>query len=117
MPDALEMAAQQDAYFASTGKLIGPLTAWCSPSRISTTPSICDDRGMDSLMRTIVAARRNVRQAPARRGAIILGKANLGENGTPNSRSSFGGRSVTLTIRNAVQAPPAAAPDHRRPRI
>src|ERR1700724_3375137 len=25
MPDALEAAAQQDAYFASTGKLIGPL--------------------------------------------------------------------------------------------
>ena len=25
MPDALEVAAQQDAYFASTGKLIGPL--------------------------------------------------------------------------------------------
>src|SRR6059036_613128 len=25
MPDALEVAAQQDAYFASTGRLIGPL--------------------------------------------------------------------------------------------
>ena len=25
MPDALEVAAQQDAYFASTGKLVGPL--------------------------------------------------------------------------------------------
>ena len=25
MPDALDVAAQEDAYFASTGKLIGPL--------------------------------------------------------------------------------------------
>jgi len=48
-------------------------------------------------------------------GAIILPGEPREKMGTPNSRRSFGGRSATLTIRNAGPGPPAAAPEHRLP--
>jgi len=93
MPDALEVAAQQDAYFASTGKLIGPLHGVVFSIKdqydtfdMRTTGGMdapyANDRPPDDA--TFV---KRLREA----GAIIVAKANLGEMGTPNSRSSFGG--------------------------
>src|SRR5258705_5753846 len=93
MPDALEVAAQQDAYFASTGRLIGALHG--AVFAIKDQYDTFDMRttgGMDAAFAndrpphdaTFV---KRLREA----GAIIVAKANLGEMGTPNSRSSFGG--------------------------
>src|SRR5437867_1847113 len=93
MPDALEVAARQDAYFASTGKLIGPLHGVVFSIKdqydtfdMRTTAGMdaayANDRPPDDA--TFV---KRLREA----GAIILAKANMGEMGTPNSRSSFGG--------------------------
>ena len=93
MPDALEVAAQQDAYFASTGKLIGPLHGVVFSIKdqydtfdMRTTAGMdaayANDRPPDDA--TFV---KRLREA----GAIILAKANMGEMGPPNSRSSFGG--------------------------
>jgi Asp-tRNA(Asn)/Glu-tRNA(Gln) amidotransferase A subunit family amidase len=93
MPDALEVAARQDAYFVSTGKLIGPLHGVVFAIKdqydtfdMRTTGGMdagyANDRPPDDA--TFV---KRLREA----GAIILAKANLGEMGTPNSRSSFGG--------------------------
>jgi Asp-tRNA(Asn)/Glu-tRNA(Gln) amidotransferase A subunit family amidase len=93
MPDALEVAARQDAYFSSTGKLIGALHGVVFSIKdqydtfdMRTTAGMdaayANDRPPDDA--TFV---KRLREA----GAIILAKANLGEMGTPNSRSSFGG--------------------------
>src|SRR5437016_8036163 len=93
MPDALEVAARQDAYFASTGKLIGPLHGVVFSIKdqydtfdMRTTAGMdatyANDRPPDD-----ATFLKRLREA----GAIILAKANLGEMGTPNSRSSFGG--------------------------
>src|SRR5947207_12576745 len=93
MPDALEVAAQQDAYFRSNGKLIGPLHGVVFAIKdqydtfdMRTTAGMdaayANDRPPDDA--TFV---KRLREA----GAIILAKANMGEMGTPNSRSSFGG--------------------------
>jgi Asp-tRNA(Asn)/Glu-tRNA(Gln) amidotransferase A subunit family amidase len=93
MPDALEVAAQQDAYFASTGKLIGPLHGVVLSIKDQyDTFDMRTTAGMDVAYAndrpphdaTFV---KHLRDA----GAIIVAKANLGEMGTPNSRSSFGG--------------------------
>src|SRR5437762_3620238 len=93
MPDALEVAAQQDAYFASNGKLIGPLHgAVFSIKDQYDTFDMRTTAGMDAAYANDRPPRdatfvKRLREA----GAIILAKANLGEMGTPNSRSSFGG--------------------------
>src|SRR5215468_3974621 len=93
MPDALEVAAQQDAYFASTGKLIGPLHGVVLSIKDQyDTFDMRTTAGMDAAYAndrpphdaTFVKRLRDA-------GAIIVAKANLGEMGTPNSRSSFGG--------------------------
>jgi len=93
MPDALEVAARQDAYFASTGKLIGPLhgVAFAIKDQYDTF-DLRTTAGMDAAYANDRPPRdatfvKRLREA----GAIILAKANLGEMGTPNSRSSFGG--------------------------
>jgi Asp-tRNA(Asn)/Glu-tRNA(Gln) amidotransferase A subunit family amidase len=93
MPDALEVAAQQDAYFASTGKLIGPLhgVVFAIKDQYDTF-DMRTTGGMDAAYANDRPPRdatfvKRLREA----GAIILAKANLGEMGTPNSRSSFGG--------------------------
>jgi Asp-tRNA(Asn)/Glu-tRNA(Gln) amidotransferase A subunit family amidase len=93
MPDALDVAAQQDAYFASTGKLIGPLhgVVFAIKDQYDTF-DMRTTAGMDAAYANDRPPRdatfvKRLREA----GAIILAKANLGEMGTPNSRSSFGG--------------------------
>jgi amidase len=93
MPDALEVAAQQDAYFASTGRLIGALHGVVFSIKDQyDTFDMRTTAGMDAAYANDRPARdatfvKRLREA----GAIILAKANLGEMGTPNSRSSFGG--------------------------
>jgi amidase len=93
MPDALEMAARQDAHFASTGRLIGPLHGVVLSIKDQyDTFDMRTTAGMD----VAYANDRPPRDATfvkllREAGAIILAKANLGEMGTPNSRSSFGG--------------------------
>jgi amidase len=93
MPDALEVAAKQDAYFASTGRLIGPLHGVVFSIKDQyDTFDMRTTAGMDAAYAndrpphdaTFVKRLRDA-------GAIILAKANLGELGSPNSRSSFGG--------------------------
>lgn len=93
VPDALEVAAKQDAYFASTGNLIGPLHGVVfaikdqyDTSDMRTTAGMDAAYANDRPPRDATFVKR-LRDA----GAIILAKANLGEMGTPNSRSSFGG--------------------------
>jgi amidase len=93
MPDALEVAAKQDAYFASTGNLIGPLhgVVFAIKDQYDTF-DLRTTAGMDAAYANDRPPRdatfvKRLRDA----GAIILAKANLGEMGTPNSRSSFGG--------------------------
>ena len=93
MPDALEVAAQQDAYFASTGKLIGPLHGVIFSIKDQyDTFDMRTTAGMDAAYANDRPPRdatfvKRLREA----GAIILAKANLGDMGSPNSRSSFGG--------------------------
>jgi Asp-tRNA(Asn)/Glu-tRNA(Gln) amidotransferase A subunit family amidase len=93
MPDALEVAARQDAYFASNGKLIGPLhgVVFAIKDQYDTF-DMRTTAGMDAAYANDRPPRdatfvKRLREA----GAILLAKANLGEMGTPNSRSSFGG--------------------------
>ena len=93
LPDALETAAQLDAYFAKTGKLMGPLHGivfalkdqYCTIDMRSTSGAdvfYANDRPpFDS---TFV---KRLRAA----GAIILAKANLAEYADGVPRSSFGG--------------------------
>jgi amidase len=96
MPDALETAADLDAYFAKTGKLIGPLHGVVMAIKdqydtfdMRTTSGAdafwANDRPPDDA--TFVQKLRDA-------GAIILGKANMGEyaaGGITGTRSSFGG--------------------------
>jgi len=93
LPDALEAAAQLDAEFAKTGKLVGPLHGivfalkdqYCTIDMRSTSGAdafYANDRPpFDS---TFV---KRLRAA----GAIILAKANLSEYADGIPRSSFGG--------------------------
>jgi amidase len=93
MPDALEVAAAQDASFASTGKLVGPLHGIVLSIKDQyDTFDMRTTAGMDAAFANDRPPRdatfvKRLRDA----GAIIIAKANLGEMGTPNSRSSFGG--------------------------
>jgi Asp-tRNA(Asn)/Glu-tRNA(Gln) amidotransferase A subunit family amidase len=92
MLDALETAAQLDAEFAATGKLKGPLHG---------IPFAIKDQFDTADMRTTSgAAARYANDRPPRdatvvarlraAGAIILGKANLGEYAS-GDRSTYGG--------------------------
>jgi amidase len=93
LPDALEVAAKQDAYLASTGRLVGPLhgVVFAIKDQYDTF-DMRTTAGMDAAYANDRPPRdatfvKRLRDA----GAIIVAKANLGEMGTPNSRSSFGG--------------------------
>src|SRR5580704_8901733 len=90
MPDALEVAAKQDAYFKSTGKLIGPLHGiviaikdWYDTFDMRSTAGMDVAYANDRPPRDATFITR-LRDA----GAIILAKANVG---TGISRSPFGG--------------------------
>jgi amidase len=87
MPDALEVAAKQDAYFKATGKLVGPLHGvvfaikdWYNTADMRTTSgadvAYANDRPPHDA--TFITRMRDA-------GAIILAKANVG------MRSPFGG--------------------------
>ena len=93
MPDALEIAALQDAEFAKTGKLVGPLHGVVMSIKdqydtfdMRTTSGAdafyANDRPPDDA--TFI---KRLRAA----GAIILAKSNLGEYASGIPRSSFGG--------------------------
>lgn len=96
MPDALEVAARQDAHFARTGKLVGPLHGVVMAIKdqydtydMRTTSGAdafyANDRPPDDA--TFVKRLRDA-------GAIVLAKANMGEyaaGGIPGTRSTFGG--------------------------
>jgi amidase len=90
MPDALEVAAKQDAYFKATGKLVGPLHGtvyavkdWYDTFDMRTTAgadvAYANDRPPHDA--TFITRMRDA-------GAIIIGKANVGSG---ISRSPFGG--------------------------
>ncbi|MFT4046282.1 MAG: amidase [Solimonas sp.] len=93
MPDALEVAARQDAYFKRTGQLIGPLhgvvmaikdqydTFDMRTTAGADAPYANDRPPADS---TFVERLRAA-------GAIILAKSNLGEYASATPRSSYGG--------------------------
>ena len=93
MPDALEIAAAQDAEFARTGKLVGPLHGVVMAIKdqydtfdMRTTSGAdafyANDRPPEDA--TFVARLRAA-------GAIVLAKSNLGEYASATPRSSFGG--------------------------
>ncbi len=93
MPDALEIAAAQDAEFAKTGKLAGPLHGVVMSIKdqydtfdMRTTSGAdafyANDRPPDDS--TFVERLRAA-------GAIILAKSNLGEYASATPRSSYGG--------------------------
>lgn len=93
MPDALEVAAAQDAYFAKTGKLIGPLhgvvmaikdqydTADMRTTAGADVPYANDRPPTDA---TFV---KRLRAA----GAILLAKSQMGEYASGVPRSAWGG--------------------------
>ena len=90
MPDALEVAAKQDAYFKATGKLVGPLHGitfaikdWYDTVDMRTTAGADAAYANDRPPRDATFVTR-MREA----GAIILAKANVGSG---ISRSPFGG--------------------------
>jgi Asp-tRNA(Asn)/Glu-tRNA(Gln) amidotransferase A subunit family amidase len=96
MLDALEVASQQDAHFASTGELIGPLHGVVMAIKdqfdtfdMRTTSGADAFYANDRPPRDATFVQR-LRDA----GAIILAKANMGEyaaGGVTGTRSSFGG--------------------------
>ncbi|HZF28305.1 MAG TPA: amidase [Gammaproteobacteria bacterium] len=93
MPDALEIAAAQDAEFARTGKLVGALHGVVMAIKDQyDTFDLRTTSGADAFYAndrppadaTFVARLRAA-------GAIIVAKSNLGEYASATPRSSFGG--------------------------
>ena len=93
LPDALEVAAAQDAYFAKTGKLIGPLHGVVMAIKDQyDTADLRTTAGADAYYandRPPVDATfvKRLREA----GAIILAKSTMGEYASGVPRSSFNG--------------------------
>jgi Asp-tRNA(Asn)/Glu-tRNA(Gln) amidotransferase A subunit family amidase len=93
MPDALEVAAEQDRQFAKTGKLVGPLHGVVIAIKdqydtfdMRTTDGADAFWANDRPPEDATFAKR-LREA----GAIILAKANLAEYASGGARSAFGG--------------------------
>src|SRR5207244_7370525 len=93
MPDALEVAAEQDRRFKQSGRLVGPLHGVVMAIKdqydtfdMRTTSGAdvqyANDRPPDDA--TFVKRLRDA-------GAIVLAKANMAEYATDWGRSSFGG--------------------------
>jgi amidase len=98
MPDALEVAAQEDAYFARTGQLIGPLHGVVMAIKDQyDTYDLRTTAGADAFYANDRPPHdaTNVQRLRSA-GAIILAKANMGEyaGGYGHNRSSFGGQVV-----------------------
>jgi Asp-tRNA(Asn)/Glu-tRNA(Gln) amidotransferase A subunit family amidase len=93
MPDALEVAAKEDAYFKANRKLIGPLhgIAFAVKDQYDTfdmrTTSGMDAAYANDRPPADATFVKRLRDA----GGIILAKANLGEMASATSRSAFGG--------------------------
>ena len=96
MPDALEVAAKEDEYFAKTGKLVGPLhgvvmaikdqyDTFDMRTTSGTDAFYANDRPPHDA--TFVKRLRDA-------GAIILAKANVAEDASGAPRSAFGGTFV-----------------------
>ena len=113
-PDALEVAADLDAKFAATGKLVGPLhgivfalkdqyDTYDMRSTSGADARYDNDRAPDDA--TFVARLRAA-------GAIILAKSNLGEYASGIPRSSFGG---TFCNPYDTERSPMSSPDRARP--
>ncbi|WP_051361876.1 amidase [Solimonas soli] len=93
MLDALEVAAQQDAYFARTGQLVGPLHG--------VVMAIKDQYDTFDMRTTAGADAPYANDRPPEdstfvehlraAGAIILAKSNLGEYASATPRSTYGG--------------------------
>ena len=93
MPDALEVAAEQDRRSRQTGKLVGPLHGVVMAIKdqydtfdMRTTAGADADYANDRPPEDATFVKR-LRDA----GAIILAKANLAEYATDGARSAFGG--------------------------
>jgi hypothetical protein len=115
MPDALEVAVQQDAYFASTGRLIGPLHGVVFAIKDQYDTLICARlRAWMPPMRTIV---RLATQPSSSACGTRVQSSSLRRTWEKWERRTRAARSAVpsaiLTIRNAVRAPRAAAPGHR----
>ena len=96
MPDALEVAEQQDAHFAATGTLIGPLHGVVMAIKDQfDTFDMRTTSGSDAFYANDRPPRDATFVTRLRKaGAIILAKANMGEyaaGGVTGVRSSFGG--------------------------
>jgi amidase len=93
MPDALEVAAAQDAEFAKTGKLVGPLHGVVMAIKDQyDTFDMRTTAGADAFYANDRPPEDSVFVERLRAaGAIILAKANLGEYASATPRSSFGG--------------------------
>ena len=93
MPDALEVAVEQDRHFAKTGKLVGPLhgVVMSFKDQYDTfdmrTTSGADAHYANDRPPQDATFIKRLRAA----GAIILAKSNLAEYASNGSRSSFGG--------------------------
>jgi amidase len=93
MPDALEVAADQDRRFKQTGKLVGPLhgVVMAIKDQYDTfdlrTTSGADVQYANDRPPEDATFVKRLRDA----GAIILAKANLAEYAADGARSSFGG--------------------------
>ncbi|SVA98735.1 uncharacterized protein METZ01_LOCUS151589, partial [marine metagenome] len=101
MPDALEIAEQQDAHFASTGNLIGPLHGVVMAIKDQfDTFDMRTTAGADAFYADDRPPRDGTFVTRLREaGAIILAKANMGEyaaGGVTGVRSSFGGTNCNV---------------------
>src|SRR5580698_3235910 len=93
MPDALEVAAEQDREFAKTGKLAGPLHGVVMAIKDQyDTFDMRTTAGADAFYANDRPPEDSVFVQRLRAaGAIILAKSNLGEYASATPRSSFGG--------------------------
>ena len=115
MPDALEVAAQQDAYFASTGKLIGPLHGVVFSIKDQyDTFDMRTTAGMDVAYANDRPPRDATFVKPCAKRVRSSWPRRTWEKWERRTRAApSAGRSAILTTRNERPAPPAAAPDRR----